>query len=400
MSANPPPTVLELAASPKTAEMLVAARSKLVGTYSELAEDPHDPRAANYADKHVEPILQRLWQGVGTPPICTRTELRAILFECVTLRYLHDDRIGECLTHQLRQLFLVDLQPRLTRLQGNAYTYRDVQVADGESLLRLNDTNGAVWQADLVWVRGDPRWNFPDLMLRCVASGVSPGAFEAFAEEASRAGKTLWNILQATRENALTEPTPWGELTKPADHESFRQCLDVLLRPPSKKNQLKRRLRNAIALMTEAEHARHSAVSLALWCAAVEALVCKKGGDVGISEALASNVATMLQPDPERRLDAMKRVKVLYGGRSDLVHGNTVEEQPALSRDARLLAAGVFRATMEWMRENGRIDESTVENTIAEAEFFDSIRRIDKTGRAMPGVPSYLVECLPPDRSK
>jgi hypothetical protein len=175
------------------------------------------------------------------------------------------------------------------------------------------------------------------------------------------------------------------------DSESARRCLELWLQPPVKSDQLQRRLRNAIGLMTQAIKGDHTAVALSLWCAAVEAMVVKKGSDAGISESFAANTTTLLQPIAELRLPAMKDVKKLYNARSDLIHGNTIEENPQLLRDAKKLAAGVFRAMMQWMREH-----DTIEHKLSvDDALFDALRMADKTGRSMPGVSPLLQSCLP-----
>jgi hypothetical protein len=141
--------------------------------------------------------------------------------------------------------------------------------------------------------------------------------------------------------------------------------------------------------MTEASNATNSAVSLSLWCAAVEAMVVPKSHET--TQAFAANPTTLLQPDAELRIAAMKNMKKLYAARSDLIHGNSIEKDEDRLDQARLVASGVFRALMQWMREHDAIDQKLP----SEDAFFDALQMAAVTGKPMNGVSPLLARSLP-----
>jgi hypothetical protein len=121
-----------------------------------------------------------------------------------------------------------------------------------------------------------------------------------------------------------------------------RSCLNSYYASPTKKDSFDRRIRNAIHLLGEADTQTHNAIGLALCIAAIEALLGKKGEE--IANALADHVGALLEPEPGERANAVEFVKNLYGIRSDVLHGRSVEGDAEALQGARVLAAGVLSA--------------------------------------------------------
>ncbi len=121
----------------------------------------------------------------------------------------------------------------------------------------------------------------------------------------------------------------------------IQECLDSYFVDPTIKDSINLRIRNAVHLLIESDAQPNNAVGLALSVAAIEALLGQKGrGDIG--EKLAENVAVLLEPEPTKRIKAIKFVKDLYNFRSRALHGEKIEAESHVRRNARHLAAAVL----------------------------------------------------------
>ncbi|MFQ5734182.1 MAG: hypothetical protein ACE5KM_19775 [Planctomycetaceae bacterium] len=129
------------------------------------------------------------------------------------------------------------------------------------------------------------------------------------------------------------------------DTWAVEPLFDAYYLKPSKKDSIHRRLRNALHLLVEADRQRHSSIGLSLSMTAIEALVCKKGSD--ISNQIAENVATLLEPDAMMRSQAVDFIKKLYDSRSRTLHGEILEHEATALQKARTLASGVLKAFLE-----------------------------------------------------
>jgi hypothetical protein len=114
---------------------------------------------------------------------------------------------------------------------------------------------------------------------------------------------------------------------------------------PTKKDSIARRLTTAVRLLRQADMQAANGVGLALSVAAVEAMLCRKGSD--LANLFAENVATLLEPEPRFRADAVRWCKKLYGLRSDVFHGNALDATLEDFEDARVLAAAVLKGMIE-----------------------------------------------------
>lgn len=61
----------------------------------------------------------------------------------------------------------------------------------------------------------------------------------------------------------------------------------------------------------------------------------------------AENTAVLLEPDPNYRAAAVDFVKDLYDARSKVLHGEILEHETVMRRNARAIAAAVLQAILE-----------------------------------------------------
>jgi len=167
------------------------------------------------------------------------------------------------------------------------------------------------------------------------------------------------------------------------------RCLNYYYLRPGKKDTMERRIRNALCLLMESDRQKNQAVHLALCFAAIEALICDKKD--GIADRLSQNVATLLQPDSNERIAAIKKVKKLYDLRSRVLHGAKTEIDAGFEQQARTLAAGVFMAVLEWRMFVKRMGEQNKHV----AEFFDALEEARVSGSRFVGVPEETSSWLP-----
>jgi len=134
----------------------------------------------------------------------------------------------------------------------------------------------------------------------------------------------------------------------------LRRCLDAYFSKPTKKDSLDRRIHNAVSLLVESDMQSNQAVGLAMSIAAIEALLGEKGESV--AERLSSNLAVLLEPDLEMRLNAKEFFKSLYGLRSDALHGRSVDDIGGYRQSARCVGAAVLHSVMareDFLRRSG-----------------------------------------------
>lgn len=152
-----------------------------------------------------------------------------------------------------------------------------------------------------------------------------------------------------TMTDAADEDQPWEGVLWP-----LRRCLEAYFSDSEKKDSLHRRIRNAAQLLKQADQQEHPAVKLALSFSAIEALVCQK--TEGIVDELTRRVSTLLQPNPDRRLDQMDWIRELYRSRSKLLHGEKVESDAVQAMKVRILAAYVLLAVLQWEQFQKRME--------------------------------------------
>ncbi len=407
MSTSSSKTLLATAASTEVASLIATIRQEIA---SKTAPPSHAKGPILRVPSSVRPankLISVLSNAAGSPPVCTMKELSDIADECCNSGFLVEARRIDWLRARLTKL----LGQTLNRvIKASHFDFRLDQVIRArtdwitafEIPVRqpLNQEGAGFDQWDpfeapeefALRVRfavnvSDVPCSFLSLFVE--SKGMSAEAFDEFADGLTRLAEMLFPLLEATSDAFLS--CNYQEAVQlRQEAETFAQCIRLWLQPPSKKDQLKRRLRNALLLMTEADAASHAAVKLALSCAAIEAIAVKKGSDTGITQAFSDNCAALLQPDAAKRIDTVRQIKKLYAGRSDLIHGNTIEEQPNLAHQAWLLAAGVIRAVMQWMRMKDLPNES-----LQDEQFFESLEIATRTAKPMDGVSPLLVQCLP-----
>ena len=102
----------------------------------------------------------------------------------------------------------------------------------------------------------------------------------------------------------------------------------------------------SILFDAESDRQKHHAVGLSMSVTAMEALVRLKGSD--LTKMFASHAARFLEPELARRADAENYFTNLYGARSLLLHGSSLEGDADKRREARLLAGAMLKAVQEW----------------------------------------------------
>ncbi len=110
---------------------------------------------------------------------------------------------------------------------------------------------------------------------------------------------------------------------------------------------LDKRLANTVRLLREADRQTEDAIGLALAITALEAILGRQESGNSLTEALATNVAVLMEPDLIPRNDAIDFVKELYNKRSKALHGVNIDGDADARCRARLLAAGVLKAVWE-----------------------------------------------------
>jgi hypothetical protein len=188
-------------------------------------------------------------------------------------------------------------------------------------------------------------------------------ALRAFRRDVKRVLRTILKSLEMLRsfedpmkEGCAPRAPVWltgGPSRYPVDGEeeiindgwAIHQLLDAFFAKSQKKDSMDRRLRNALHLLVESDQQHHTGIALALSMSAIESLLCRQGSD--IANQVAENSATLLEPEARRRADAVKFVKRLYDARSRTLHGELLEHELTLRRDARVLASAILVGILE-----------------------------------------------------
>ena len=200
----------------------------------------------------------------------------------------------------------------------------------------------------------------------------------------------------AVEDRTLNPRTPWWVLTEGWGERFFSESVSSYFNGPEKKtDNTTQRMRNAVHLLVEADAQQNEAIALSLCFAAIEALLGKN--TTGIMDELSWKVAGLLQPNSSEREATRKDVKELYSIRCKALHGETISDAPdgtarltkALS-NARLLAAAVFGALVEWKDYQHRMADTTERK-----EFLDELVGAIDSKQQMVGAPENLSRCLP-----
>jgi hypothetical protein len=109
-----------------------------------------------------------------------------------------------------------------------------------------------------------------------------------------------------------------------------------------------------------------------------------------IGEGFSRKVAALLHPDSTERAHVAKSLKKLYQVRPDTLHGNKLPEKSDKLGEARLLAAGVLGAILEWRDFQKRSGENTDREV-----FLDQLEKAERAERRMVQIPEGFKNCLP-----
>ncbi len=176
----------------------------------------------------------------------------------------------------------------------------------------------------------------------------------------------------------------------------LRDCLDARFGIGSGKNDILERLEMATTCLVDADNASSPEGTISKSFAAIETLVCKRQDDKK-TQTIGSFVPTLLQPTSLGRTRKGEVLKKLYGLRSRVVHGDSVDVSLDAAEEVRRVAAGVVRAVSSWRKhyiDMGWNDRTTWEN------FLDELRHASGDGKKVVGVDEDLSELLPDKEEK
>jgi len=203
---------------------------------------------------------------------------------------------------------------------------------------------------------------------------------------ATRKPDSWWQLPFDARDDFLEVNYP--AFTSGAAKEFFRECISGYVGGAKKKGLMERRIANAVRMLMQADSQGNYAVALALCFTAIEAIVC--GGNQNISDTLARNAATALEPDRAQRKQAVDAIKNLYDIRSKAVHGEMVEEDEHAWLQTRRLAAGILAAAAQWSAYQRRMGDR-----LEHHEFVAHLKAASISGSPVVGVSESLRSCLP-----
>lgn len=189
------------------------------------------------------------------------------------------------------------------------------------------------------------------------------GSIEGLAtEEAFRIGSrqcatVACALVQMMRLAGCWEERPRGGIFRNIgpmesdESEILRSALDTYFAPPNGKGstETERRLANGLHLWCLAEQQTRPGLRISLAVASLEAMLGEKS-EGGLARVLGERVAVLLYRDSSSRNGMARFVrKTLYACRSNVLHGNSLEESvdDRLVEQALRLAALVFRAYWE-----------------------------------------------------
>ena len=173
----------------------------------------------------------------------------------------------------------------------------------------------------------------------------------------------------------------------------LRTCLDAVFgKDAAADEDLVRRIQNSVSLLANSDVVDHAGVSLALCIAAIESLLTNPGDKV--AEVFANSCATLLQPDTNRRQDAIRDLKKVFDYRSSVLHGRTITADRSIRDQTRRLAAGILRAVASLKHQY--LERDTV---LTRKELRTIVDSCNREGRSVPELPD-LSELLPTDVPK
>ena len=233
----------------------------------------------------------------------------------------------------------------------------------------------------------DPDKSMTGELLVEVSGRSSARAMEALALELEPLARSAF--LSA----AFLEPEPNADPEPSADHvldlESFKKyqvfgisCVELAILNTSNKDTFQRRIANAVRLLAEADNQRSDPIGLSLCITAIDALLGRKGPEM--TQALADFVAGLLEPEVTLRRQAAECVRDLYDNRSRVLHGDRLEGNSKLRKNARQLAASVLYGV--WSYQD--IFERFYDKAPKPDDFFGELRK----DFVKPGLPVGVLE--------
>ncbi|GMV27244.1 MAG: hypothetical protein AMXMBFR58_32750 [Phycisphaerae bacterium] len=360
--------------------------------------------------------------------VATSDEIKHLLRTAVEREWLQDDKAGLWLEENLWELVNSDLEYSVPWAEEIGVVGEILRLAPHPKVAFHIDLDAnRVKRYDIFDRLSGNRTESEVREVRFVATGVSSSVFDEWCRDASKTLLTLSHLLDPQHLfsrfelfDYLAMPAAGTPPEEAALKREFReaiqklserrwkgvvQCLRLWLnrRRNLSADPMKQRLCNAIGLLAEAHHATHSAVSLVLYFAAIEAVVSadldhrpgmKKSAKHPKKRLIAQRLAALLQPDSSHRELVESKVAELYEHRNAFVHGSSIDE-PRVTRSVSRLAIGAFVAIMDWMYENDR--DPSASEPLKQATWFAALDDACDNKTAMSGVHKMLQLYLPDD---
>ena len=171
---------------------------------------------------------------------------------------------------------------------------------------------------------------------------------------------------------------------------SINKCLNVsgVLFEVDARTLLNRaRVLTSLRLLSEAKRHREAYVSSVLAFAAIESVLGKE--KEGISEQLARRAAVLLCPNANDRQRATQVIKKLYGVRSRIVHGESIDVADQEVTKIVQISELVLLALLEWDIAARRLGD--VPNASGNV-FFQRLQDADYLGKMLVAVPHDITE--------
>lgn len=169
-------------------------------------------------------------------------------------------------------------------------------------------------------------------------------------------------------------------------NRSFETFRLVLARGSSAMVYDPQRVLTALRLLSEISHQRAPALKVAMSFAAIEAML---GTDKeSISEQVARRAATLLCPNANGRQRAAKAVKVLYGDRSRVLHGKSVDVASTAVGRAEQLARATLLAILDWDEAARQLGTKSIKG---QDLFFQQIQDADYSGKTLIAIPEDIL---------
>jgi len=334
----------------------------------------------NYPEGAVRIMWGEVLEKCDRPHIITAEELTDALFSLLPREIMSaEEVIGEAYP-----AFLNRVRSLLTHRGSRSFAITELSFMAAEDLAVAAECRDEIWSGKgvSVSVSGtgcsdiDPEIGAHDIFFRRdllyarIWGRISPGALETLADELKGVIRSLIRSVAAAagRDTDLRTlpvfPTilPYAGVEPVTDEAGFlRMCLDsYFAKPSSKKDSLERRIRNAIALLVEADTQATDAVGIAL---AVTAVTPHGPGPLGRSSRPEPRRATWSRLRFPRSRPARHPRRFRPRGRAGQIHG-VIHDTRFPGRAKRKAANQRPSAAAAPDLRHGRFEPTSIEATV------------------------------------